>query len=156
LPVVDRSLQDPRVLTRALEIGVTCIAAHCGTGTVLLDKDYFSVWAKMTKTYPNLYGDNSAFATPNIRFRRSTLAQCMDPDVVARIVHGSDSPVPVHGILAVATGMISRAAFRRSLAEANPLERDVLLKRAMGFPETSFTTLSELLRLKESQKFRSI
>jgi len=38
LPVVDARLADPRVLVRPLEIGVTCIAAHCGTASGLLKR----------------------------------------------------------------------------------------------------------------------
>src|SRR4051812_16981474 len=49
LPVVAPQLANPRVLTRPLEIGVTCIAAHSGTGTMFLDPDYFSVFAGMTR-----------------------------------------------------------------------------------------------------------
>jgi hypothetical protein len=147
LPVVDASLADPRVLTRPLEIGVTCIAAHCGTGTAWIDPDYFEVWAEMTGRFPHLYGDNSAFCAPNFRFLRRMLTRCHEPEIAARIIHGSDAPVPVHGIVPIISGMVSRDTFRRSLQEPNPLERDVLLKRGMGFPEESFTRLAGLLRL---------
>lgn len=147
LPVVNRSLEDPRVLTRPLEIGVTCIAAHCGTGTALIDRNYFEVWVGMTRKYPNLYGDNSAFACPNFRFLRRLLERCREPEIQARIVHGSDAPVPVHGITPLMSGMISRLDFRRSLKEPNPLERDAMLKQAMGFGQETFTRLSNLLRL---------
>jgi predicted TIM-barrel fold metal-dependent hydrolase len=73
LPVLDPRLADPRVLTRALEIGVTCIAAHSGTGMMLLDPDYFDVFVSMTRRFPRLYGDNSALACANFRARPSAI-----------------------------------------------------------------------------------
>ena len=147
LPVIDARLSDPRVLTRALEIGVTCIAAHCGTGTAWIDPDYFDVWADMTVRFPHLYGDNSAFCAPNFRFLRRMLTRFREPELAARIIHGSDAPVPVHGIVPMVSGMISRETFAQSRREINPIERDVLLKQGMGFPEESFTRLAGILRL---------
>ena len=64
LPVVDERLSDPRVLIRPLEIGVTCIAAHCGTASGLFDRDYFDIFDGLLAKFPNLYGDNSAFNVP--------------------------------------------------------------------------------------------
>ncbi|HEY1794318.1 MAG TPA: amidohydrolase family protein [Opitutaceae bacterium] len=146
LPVVDRSLEDPRVLTRPLEVGVTCIAAHCATGN-LLGRDYFSVFARMVRRHPNLYGDNSAFCTPNGRLRRGHLEGCLEEPLLGRVLHGSDAPVPAYGIEPYARGYIGRRAFGASLHERNPLERDYRLKRAMGFPEASFTRAASLIRL---------
>jgi hypothetical protein len=37
-----------------------------------------------------------------------------------------------------------------SIREQNPLERDYQLKRAMGFPEESFTRAADILRLRPS------
>lgn len=147
LPVVDKRLADPRVLTRPLEIGVTCIAAHCGTASWIFDQDYFEVFADMVGRFPNLYGDNSAFSVPNGRIRGKHLERCLEEPLLGRILHGSDSPVPVHGHEAYVRGYIGRRAFKASLRQSNPLERDYQLKRAMGFPETSFTRAAELLRL---------
>jgi predicted TIM-barrel fold metal-dependent hydrolase len=147
LPVVDRRLADPRVLVRPLEIGVTCIAAHCGTASAVFDPDYFDVFVGMIRKYPNLYGDNSAFCVPNGRIRCRHLEACLQEPLRDRILHGSDSPVPVMAHELYLRGYISRRAFRDSLAETNPLERDYRLKLATGFSEKSFTHASELLRL---------
>lgn len=147
LPVVDKRLADPRVLTRPLEIGVTCIAAHCGTASAPFDPDYFDVFVAMLRKHPNLYGDNSAFCVPNGRIRCRHLEDCLRAPVRDRILHGSDSPVPVMGHELLMRGYISRRAFQDSVAETNPLERDYQLKLAAGFSETSFTRASELLRL---------
>jgi len=145
LPVIAPTLADPRVLTRALEIGVTCIAAHCGTSSGLFDRDYFEVFADMLARHPNLYGDNSAFCVPNRRLRRRVLETCLAHP--GRILHGSDVPVPVMGHEALARGLISRKALGDSRRIANPIERDYRLKQALGFPPESFTRAAELLRL---------
>ena len=147
LPVLDPKLASPRVLTRALEIGVTCIAAHCGTGLMVLDPDYFDVFVEMTKKFPRLYGDNSALAACNFRARPAAIRRmAQDPELRARILHGSDVPVPVTAVLAWAFGIMPWGEWRRTAKIANPIERDVQIKRAMGFGEETFTRLAGLLR----------
>lgn len=146
LPVLAHHLADPRVLTRALEIGVTCIAAHSGTGMMVLDPDYFEVFVEMTRRFPRLYGDNSALAAFNFRFRRSAWKRMLEPEVSARILHGSDVPVPVTAALMWAFGMMSWRDWRATSSTANPIERDAQIKRALGFGDETFTRLAGLLR----------
>lgn len=146
MPVLAPQLASPRVLTRALEIGVTCIAAHCGTGTIGLDPDYFDVFVEMTRQFPRLYGDNSALAALTFRLRPRALRQMLEPELSARILHGSDVPVPVSGAAMWGFGMIGWRQWRESAGIKNPLERDAQLKRAMGFPPETFTRLAGLLR----------
>lgn len=146
LPVLAPKLADPRVLTRALEIGVTCIAAHSGTGMMVLDPDYFEVFAEMTRRFPRLYGDNSALACCNFRLRPSALRRMLEPELQARILHGSDVPVPVTAVLAWLFGMMGWRAWRETAAIVNPIERDAQIKRALGFGEETFTRLAGLLR----------
>ena len=146
LPVIAPRLADPRVLTRALEVGVTCIAAHSGTGTMLVDPDYFEVFAEMTRRFPRLYGDNSALAAANFRLRPSALQRLLEPELAARILHGSDVPVPVTGAVLWALGLLSWREWRETARLDNPLERDAQIKRALGFGEDRFTRLAGLLR----------
>ena len=146
MPVLAPQLASPRVLMRALEIGVTCIAAHCGTGTIGIDPDYFDEFVGMTRRFPRLYGDNSALAAWTFRLRPRTLRRMIRPDVAARILHGSDVPVPVSGAALWAMGMLDWRAWRASGRMANPIERDAFIKRALGFPPESFTRLASLLR----------
>jgi predicted TIM-barrel fold metal-dependent hydrolase len=146
LPVLDARLARPRVLTRALEIGVTCIAAHCGTGLMALDPDYFDEFVEMTRCYPRLYGDNSALACCNFRARPGAIRRMVETDLRDRILHGSDVPVPVTASLLWAFGLVSWRDWRATAAVTNPVERDVRIKRAMGFPEASLTRLDGLLR----------
>ena len=146
MPVMDHALASPRVLTRALEIGVKCIAAHCGTGMMVLDPDYFDVFAEMLAKYPNLYGDNSALAGLSFRLRPSALEVMISASMDGRILHGSDLPVPPSGLLPWVFGMIEWEDFMDSRGIANPLERDAHLKRRMGFSELSFTQAESVLR----------
>jgi uncharacterized protein len=147
LPVLDAKLASPHVLTRALEIGVTCIAAHSGTGMMLLDPDYFDLFVEMTRRFPRLYGDNSALACCNFRARPRAIRRMReDPELAARILHGSDVPVPVTGALMWALGALSWSDWRLTASIGNPLERDAQIKRALGFGEDTFTRLSGLLR----------
>ncbi len=146
LPVLAPRLESPRVLTRPLEIGVTCIAAHCATGIPLLDPDYFREFVAMLRRYPNLYGDNSALGAPNFRLWRARLRELLEPEVESRLLHGSDLPVPVGGASLCAFGAMSWRDYRATARIANPLERDVAIKRALGFGEETFTRLAPLLR----------
>ncbi len=149
LPVLAPKLASPRVLTRALEIGVTCIAAHCGTGLMVLDPDYFDEFVAMTRQFPRLYGDNSALACCNFRARPGAIRRMRNEgELAARILHGSDVPVPVTGVLAWASGVLRWRDWRAAAAVANPIERDAQLKRAMGFGPETFTRLAGLLRLR--------
>lgn len=147
LPVIDARLASPRVLTRALEIGVTCIAAHAATGTMLLDPDYFETFVEMTRRFPRLYADNSALACCNFRARPGAIRRMTtDPALASRILHGSDVPVPVSGALWWTFGVLPWRAWRASAAVSNPIERDAQLKRAAGYGEETFTRLATLLR----------
>ena len=150
LPVVDARLADPRVLIRPLEIGVTCIAAHCATASGLFDPDYFDAFAALAERFPHLYGDNSALHVPNRRLHRRHLDRCLSGPLADRILHGSDAPVPVYGVAPLLRGYISRRAYDLGRHEPNPIERDCLLKRAMGFSDATFTRAAGLLRLRRT------
>jgi predicted TIM-barrel fold metal-dependent hydrolase len=147
LPVIDANLAHPRVLLRPLQIGVKCIAAHCGTAAGPFDRSYLAEFFDLLSEYPTLYGDNSAFNVPTRRLNTSELVTCVAFARQGRILHGSDAPVPVMGHHAWLRGQISRRAFQLSRRESNPLERDVTLKRAAGWPERCFTEAATILRL---------
>jgi uncharacterized protein len=143
LPVVRPEFASPLALSLPLECGVTVIAAHCGTKSGLFDPEYFHAFAEMTRRFPNLYGDTSAF---NVPIRGRHVAACLNEPLASRMVHGSDFPVPVNGHFAWARGSISWSDFRRCQNHPNILERDYQLKRAMGFPPENFTRIGQLLR----------
>jgi len=143
VPVVRKEYSDPRVLRLPLECGVTVIAAHCGTKSGLFDPQYFQVFARMTRDWLNLYGDNSAF---NVPIRGWRVPECLADPLASRIVHGSDFPVPIFGHWAWMQRFITWPQFRNCQRVRNQLERDYQLKRAMGFREETFTRIQTLLR----------
>ncbi len=152
VPVVRADFADPRTMTLPLECGVTVIAAHCGTKSGLFDPDYFPIFAEMTRRYPNLYGDTSAF---NVPIRGRHVPECLREPLRDRMVHGSDFPVPVHGHFAWLRGQIKWQDFRKWEREPNVIERDYQLKVAMGFPAATFTRIHDLMRkLKPGQSVR--
>lgn len=144
LPVVRPEFSDPRILQLPLECGVTVIAAHSGTKSGLTDPEYFHVFAEMTTRFPNLYGDTSAF---NVPLRGRHVRKCLAAPLAARMIHGSDFPVPVNGLWAWLRGFLRWKDYRQAQRNPNILERDYQLKRAMGFAPESFTRISKLLRL---------
>jgi hypothetical protein len=144
LPIIKQEYSDPRTLILPLECGVKVIAAHCATKSGLTDPEYFHTFVGLTKRFPNLYGDNSAFTVP-IRGRH--VPECSREPLVNRIVHGSDFPVPVYGHFPWLRGFVGWSTFRRWQRHPNVLERDFQLKKTMGFPAETFTRIWKLLRV---------
>jgi predicted TIM-barrel fold metal-dependent hydrolase len=144
LPVLRADYANPDILTLPLECGVTVIAAHSATKSGLFDPEYFHRFVEMTRRFPNLYGDNSAF---NVPMRGRHTPECLQEPLVNRILHGSDFPVPVHGHWAWLRGFVSWQDFRKWEKHPNILERDYQLKLAMGYPPETFTRIRSLLRM---------
>ena len=148
LPVINPRLADPRLLKYPLECGVTVIAAHCAGRSGWWDPDYTDDLIEMFEKYPRLYGDNSALCSP-IRCR--TLPKVLPANVRDRIIHGSDFPIAVNGFGPWRIGMINFKTWRIADRNPNVLERDVFLKREVGFDDSHFTRMAEIL---ESTKAR--
>jgi hypothetical protein len=142
LQVLRPDLQDPRILQRPLECGVTVIAAHTAGKSGFGDPEYFHYFAEMALKYENFYGDNSAF---NIPIRSRLVPKCRSGALAEKILHGSDFPVPVLGIWSRLRGHLPSEAYRKWQKQPNVIERDYQFKRAMGFPEETFTRLASLL-----------
>lgn len=140
--VYDRKFQDPMYLQEPLEQGVTVIAAHVASASHPLDRDYVQSLSRLMELYPNLYADNSALATP---FRSKAISASMLEPLRSRMLYGSDFPIPVSGAWPRLRGLLSREQAQEIKAEANPLERDLKLKKLLGYPEQSFYKLNSLL-----------
>lgn len=149
VPVVNPKLADPKLLRLPLECGVTVIAAHCATKSGPLDNEYFDDWVDMLEEFPNLYGDISAMVSLN---RCAHLTDCLRPELAARVLHGSDFPVPVLGHRLWLTRSIDGATFRKIQKISNPLERDWQFKSALGFTEDVRTRAAQLLRLQPEKE----
>lgn len=144
VPQYQPAYANPATLQLPLECGVTVIAAHCATKSGLHDPDYLPALLKMMERWPNLYGDLSAL---NLPLRSAGLTTLIQPQYHARLVHGSDYPVPVQPRWAQWRGLLTAAQAGFLREEPNFLERDYHLKLAMGFPPEVFTRMWDLLRL---------
>jgi hypothetical protein len=153
LPVMDPKLADPRLLHHPLEHGVTVIAAHCAGRSGLWDPDYTEILLEMFRQWPHLYGDNSALSSP---VRAATLPWILESPARDRVVHGSDFPIAVGGFGPWRMGLIDHETWQKSRAESNILERDVILKRAVGFDDAQFTRMDSLLSEPVKQNYSSV
>ena len=142
VPVLNKKFADPRILRLPLECGVRVIAAHGAGRSGLLDPDYTKDLLRMMDEFSNLFTDNSALASPN---RWRTIPALLDPKIQSRVIHGSDFPIPVGGFGPWIGKLLSNSDYSESRKIKNPLERDVFIKQAVGFENSTFTRLGELI-----------
>ena len=143
LTAADQRVGRPESLRLALDQGVIVIAAHGGGADIGNLGRAFATTAKMLLEYPNLYADTSGFTQPNRSwFLRRFLRH---PELQPKLVHGSDVPLPIVPWLFL--GRLPLREILRLSRVASPIDRDCLIKRALGFPETVFRRGSELLRM---------
>ncbi|HET6371039.1 MAG TPA: amidohydrolase family protein [Nitrospiria bacterium] len=140
LKSLDQSLGHPDRLRLALETGVTVIAAH-GGGWGLLPQLGFKKFTMMLLDYPNFYTDTSALTLPP---RSRYLIKLLDrPELHAKLVHGSDYPLPVSPWPFF--GRIPLKEARRLSKIRSPIDRDLLIKKALGFPDAVFENAAVLI-----------
>lgn len=142
VPVLNAKFADPRILRLPLECGVKVIAAHGAGKSGLWDLDYTADLLRMMDEFANLFTDNSALASPN---RWRTILALLDPKIQSRVIHGSDFPIPSGGLGPWMGKLLSGANYSKSRKIKNPLDRDVFIKKAIGFKENTFTVLGEIL-----------
>ncbi len=142
VPVLNAKFADPRILRLPLECGVKVIAAHGAGKSGLCDPDYTADLLKMMDEFANLFTDNSALASPN---RWRTIPALLDPKIQSRVIHGSDFPIPSGGLGPWVGKLLSGADYSKSRKIKNPLERDVFIKKAVGFQEITFSRLAEMI-----------
>jgi predicted TIM-barrel fold metal-dependent hydrolase len=132
---------DPRRLTAALEEGVTVIAAHVASLGEREGKPNFDWLVEMLPPWPNLYADTSALAL--LTRWRTLLRVAERADLHGRLVHGSDFPLPPASTYFL--GRIPLSKWWHAWTRENPLQRDFLLKRALGLPAEIFTRGYDIL-----------
>ena len=98
----DQSVGDPSRLRPALEEGVTVIGAHGASFGLFFYEKYCDTLQDLVRTYPNFYWDASALSLPNrvgmlLRLRRH-------PELVSRMVFGTDYPLSVFAYPALLAG----------------------------------------------------
>lgn len=137
-------LADPARLRLPLELGVTVIVAHiASTGENAGQRDTDRLRA-MFAEFPNLFTDVSSLTQANkLGYLREALTR---PEFEGRLLYGSDFPL-------VNTPLVSPWFFPMNLslgqmleisAIANPWDRDVALKRALGTPAEIFDRADRL------------
>lgn len=137
-------LRDVRLLRAPLEAGVPVICAHSGTRVHLSrDPDQRSLLREMLRRYPHLWLDNSGMANPSRFAHLPKLAR--DPLFQARTLYGSDFPVPSNAFYYL--HRLGPRAVWRLERESNPLQRDLDLKRRLGYPDETLTRAAEVLPL---------
>jgi uncharacterized protein len=147
LPMQNPAVGDPKRLVPALRRGVTVIAAHCGSREIpLLEPNWVPDFMRLAHEYENLYGDTAAFNLPGRNYAYGPLLR--DPIVRAKLVHGSDWPLPI-------LPPLWRLGPTRSwmmMHDPNWLRRDLRIKRLAGLDETYLHRAATLLRLPERSR----
>ncbi|MEX2482513.1 MAG: amidohydrolase family protein [Gammaproteobacteria bacterium] len=141
----DDRLGDPLRLLRALEAGVTVIAAHLATTGKNGGEENFARLLPLFERYPNLYTDQSSLTQINkLGYLVRALAY---PGVPSRLLHGSDWPLQffplVHPYWHI--GRAPLAGLRYAATLENPFDRDIATKAAMGVPAAAFTRSGRVL-----------
>lgn len=126
----------------ALEMGVPVICAHSATRVHLSrDRDQLPLLRELLATHHNLWVDNSGMANPSRFAHLPRLAA--DPAIRDRTLHGSDFPVPASAAYYVAR-LGPRTAWRLD-RERNPLQRDLRIKRRLGYPDETLSRAAHVL-----------
>jgi uncharacterized protein len=139
---VDDEVGDLARIIPALELGVRLICAHSAAPIQLSgEASQLPLLRDLLGRYSNLWVDNSGLANPS-RFRYlPEFAE--DPLISERTLHGSDFPVITNAFYYL--NRLGVGAVRQIESERNSLQRDLLIKRAVGFPEAAFTRATGVL-----------
>lgn len=134
----DQSVGDLSRWERALEEGVTVIAAHGASHGVGFHEKHWGTLLEFIRRYPHFYWDSSALTLPNrvgmlMKIRRH-------PELLERMLFGTDYPVPVYAFPALLSGR--RGAYRKAFAEKNPFDRHHHVLESLGLTSPAGPGLS--------------
>jgi predicted TIM-barrel fold metal-dependent hydrolase len=140
-------LGDPRRLRRALDVGVTVIAAHCAMRVFPFQDDHLGDLAAMMREAEEngrwrLFADVAAMC---LICRLGTVDRVLESIPAERLILGSDYPVPVSDMPPGVFKEISLDEYLALLHVRNPLEKNVRQLLAMGFSESILTRAAELI-----------
>lgn len=125
-------LADPDLLRLPLGLGVTVIAAHAGGSGRYQGERSQGRFLRLAAEFPNLHADISALTQLNRLGHLPWLLR--HPELHDRLCYGSDMPL-LNTPIVSAWGFLFRLPVGRILAInrlANPWDRDVALKEALG------------------------
>jgi predicted TIM-barrel fold metal-dependent hydrolase len=146
IPTLDQSFGEPARWRPALDQGAVVIVAHAGSAGKLHFHETMGAFLRLTATYPNCFGDTAALANS---WRSKYLFELLDPerierkyqvqldDPFARLIHGSDYPIPVSP--RALRRRMSKESYHRIQGLSNPLQLDLELKRQVGVPDSILT-----------------
>jgi uncharacterized protein len=129
---------DPKRLLLPLELGVKVIAAHIATTGVIEGEEMIDRLLPLFKRYPNLFADISSLTQINkLQYVDKGL---LNENLFKRVFYGSDCPLQFFPLVSpwYYVHRISPADIQFINAHTNALDRDVLLKYALGVPEYVF------------------
>jgi uncharacterized protein len=138
---VASELQDLGLLERPLEEGVKVICAHSAAPIIYSrDRNQIPLLRTLLRRFPNLWVDNSGMANPSRFPYLSRFAR--DEEIGGRTLYGSDFPVPSSPLYYPRLGL--RRLWKLQRTE-NPLQRDVDIKRALGYDDASLLRAAAVL-----------
>jgi len=147
----EKERDDFRFLDKALERGVTVIAAHCATPVFPIDKNETAEFAAFMRSANSggkiqLWGDTSAFS---LMTRIPILDEILQTFPPEWLVHGSDFPIPIEGWVHLPgfTHDVTWKEYQQIKSAENLLDRDVMIKRAHGFSDSILENAEKVLRL---------
>ena len=139
-------LCDPERLRLPLRQGVTVIAAHAATTGTFGGERSIDRLARLLPEYPNLYADISSLTQLNkLGYLSEVLRR---PEFSHHLVYGTDYPlIEIHALVSP-WYFFQRLSWRQMYSVsriANPWDRDVALKQALGVPADVWTRADSLL-----------
>jgi uncharacterized protein len=139
---VDPSVGGLDSLLPALDLGVKVILAHTAARILYSkEEDNGTRVRELLRAYPNLWVDNSGLANPARFLHLPRFAD--DALVSGRTLHGSDFPVISDALFY--PWRIPLRQIVRIERVGNGVQREVMIKRAVGFDEESFTRAGHVL-----------
>jgi hypothetical protein len=141
-------LGDPERLRLPLTVGVTVIAAHAASNGRNEGERNHDRFLRLAAEFPNMYADISALTQAN---RLGHLPRLLShAELHDRLLYGTDMPLLNTGITSpwFHAWRVSPRTLLGVVAEKNPWDRDVALKRALGVPEEIFANSARLLSQK--------
>lgn len=139
---VSPDLKDLRRILFPLEEGVRMIVAHTAAPvTYARDPDQVPMLRRMLERFEHLWVDNSGISNPSRFAHLPRFAR--DAQLVERTIHGSDFPVPSNAFY-YARQLGSREVVRLERIR-NRMQRDIELKRALGYPDEVLTRAPRVL-----------
>jgi hypothetical protein len=139
---VDARLKDLRLIQRPLRMGVPFIIAHTAAPvTYARDENQVPLLRRWLAEFPHLWVDNSGIS--NLSRFPHLPKFATDAELAARTLHGSDWPVPTNSFYYVR--QLGRPRVMSLEREKNPLQRDVAIKRALGYPGEVLTRACDVL-----------